>query len=96
MQICDTIRIAGAVPEADSAGCDIIHYEYENDSKSETTFKVSPSAQKANAPSYIMYDMRNEGEYWVHFANFGSGFGSAYVFIDRSSIPPRVSWFWYS
>jgi hypothetical protein len=95
MQICDIIRIARAVPEADSAGCDIIHYEYENDSQSETTFKVSPSAQKANAPSYIMSNMQNEGEYWVHFANFGSGFGPAYVFIDRSSNPPRISWFWH-
>jgi hypothetical protein len=41
-----------------------------------------------------MYDVGTEDAYWTHIANFGGGFGSAYVFIDRRSTPPGIIWFW--
>jgi hypothetical protein len=90
MQISGSIPVAGQVPEADVAGCDIVRCE--DESKSQTIVRVSHLAQRDNAPLYISYDATNDNEYWVDFANFGGG--SAYVFIHRGGVPPSVVWFW--
>lgn len=51
----------------------------------------NPNKKKRNAPWYV--DWSEKGKFCVTITNLGTD-GTAYVFINRRSDPPRVYWLW--
>jgi hypothetical protein len=90
MQIDTFLSISGRLPDPSAIGCDV--YLQQANSQMETR-PVPGAAKQENAPWSAMWKADRDGEYYVEFANFGSD-GTAYVFIDRQTSPPRTVFFW--
>lgn len=90
MQIDTFISIQGRLPDPSAIGCDVDVYQANGDME---TRRVSRLAKRANAPWSAMQNADQADEYYVEFANFRSD-GTAYVFVDRETTPPRAIFFW--
>ena len=90
MQIDTFLSIQGRLPDPSAIGCDV--YVHRANGETETR-RVSSVAKRENAPWSAMQEPDQADEYYVEFANFGSD-GTAYVFIDRETTPPRAIFFW--
>jgi len=90
MQIDTFLAIEGRLPDPSAIGCNV----YVRRANGQMDARPVPSAAKReNAPWSVMQELDRDDEYYVEFANFGSD-GTAYVFIDRETTPPRVIFFW--
>jgi len=89
MQIDTLIPIPGRMPDPSALGCDV--YEHGANGQQMEARPVPSVAKRENAAWGAMQE--RDDEYHVEFANFGSD-GTAYVFIDRQTTPPRVMLFW--
>lgn len=89
MQVGTSLCLHGPMPAADAMGCDTRINHAQGDGGH---LPVSGNAKKANAPWFAQQDEGADG-FYVEIANFGSD-GTAYVFIDRSTSPPRIAWSW--
>jgi hypothetical protein len=90
MQIDTFLSIQGRLPDPSAIGCDV--YARQPNGQLETR-PVPSVAKRENAPWGAMQELDRDDEYCVEFANFGSD-GTAYVFIDRETTPPRAIFFW--
>ena len=91
LQIDTAIPIQGRLPDPSEVGCDV--YVHHASGETEEIRRVPSAAKRENAP-WSVHQLRDEvGDYQVEFANFGSD-GTAYVFIDRETTPPRAIFFW--
>jgi hypothetical protein len=90
MQIDTFVSIQGCLPDPSAIGCDV--YAHQPNGQMET-LPVPSVAKRENAPWSAMQELDRDHEYYVEFANFGSD-GTAYVFIDRETTPPRAIFFW--
>jgi hypothetical protein len=90
MQIDTFPSIQGRLPDPSAIGCDV--YVHQASGKMETR-RVPSLARRENAPWRALQELDRDDEYYVEFANFGSD-GTAYVFIDRETTPPRAIFFW--
>jgi hypothetical protein len=90
MQIDTFLSIQGCLPDPSRIGCDV--YVRQENGQMET-LPVPSTAKRENAPWSATQELEQDNEYCVEFANFGSD-GTAYVFIDRETTPPRVIFFW--
>jgi len=91
MQIDTLIPIPGRLPDPSALGCDV--YEHGANGQQMEARPVPSVAKRENAAWGAMQERERDDEYHVEFANFGSD-GTAYVFIDRQTTPPRVMLFW--
>jgi hypothetical protein len=90
MQIDTFLDLQGRLPDPSAIGCDV----YLHQANGQMDKRPVPSAAKReNAPWSAMQEAGRDDEYYVEFANFGSD-GTAYVFIDRQTAPPRALLFW--
>jgi hypothetical protein len=90
MQIDTLLSIQGRLPDPVAIGCDV--YVRRANGQMETR-RVPSMAKRENAPWSAMQELDGDVEYCVEFANFGSD-GTAYVFVDRETTPPRAIFFW--
>ena len=90
MQIDTFLSMQGRLPDPMAIGCDV----YVRQANGLMERRTVPSiAKRENAPWSAMQELDRDDEYDVEFANFGSD-GTAYVFIDRDTTPPRAILFW--
>jgi hypothetical protein len=89
MQIDTHVFIQGRLQDPPTIGCDV--YLREANGRMERR-PVGDAARRENAP-WEAYESDRDGEYVVEYANFGTD-GTAYVFIDRQTSPPRALLFW--
>jgi len=90
MQIDTFLSISGRLPDPSVIGCDV--FVHDANGRMERR-PVPDAAKRDNAPWTAMQERDRDDEYCVEFANFGSD-GTAYVFIDRGTTPPRAVFFW--
>jgi len=90
MQIDTFLSIQGRLPDPSAIGCDV--YVRRANGQIDTR-PVPTAAKRENAPWHAMQELDRDDEYYVAFANFGSD-GTAYVFVDRETTPPRAIFFW--
>jgi hypothetical protein len=90
MQIDTFLSIQGRLPDPSAIGCDVCVHQANGEIE---TRPVPSVAKRENAPWSAMREPDQADDYHVEFANFGSD-GTAYVFIDRETAPPRAVFFW--
>jgi hypothetical protein len=88
MQIDTFLSIQGSLPDPSAIGCDV----WREANGEVELHSVPGAAKRENAPWSARSSSPMDDEYSVEFANFGSG--TAYVFINRETIPPRAILFW--
>ena len=85
LQLDTFLPVEGQLPKPEQAGCSIC-------SAKGSVTAVPADMAKPNAP-LMLHEGAGETGYSAEFANFGTD-GTAYVFIDRRSMPPLVIWAW--
>jgi hypothetical protein len=90
MQIDTSLALQGRLPDPSAIGCDVYLHQVNGQMERRP---VPSAAKRENAPWIAMQEAGRDDEYYVEFANFGSD-GTAYVFIDRQTTPPKALLFW--
>jgi hypothetical protein len=90
MRIDMFLPIQGRLPDPSAIGCDVALRRANGQMERRPVPRV---AKRENAPWRAVQELDRDDEYYVEFANFGSD-GTAYVFIDRETTPPRAIFFW--
>jgi hypothetical protein len=97
-QIDTNIPMQGPAPSPDEVGGVVIITELAGEGMNvriarQDYHKPRPGKERLNAPWTIGVDVAKKGEFLIDITNLGTD-GTAYVFINRESNPPRVYWFW--
>lgn len=87
-QLDDAIQFEGKLPSPDEVGGMVI---VDKPAGKQDYRQPKPQDKKRNAPWHLQSAQR--GSFVASITNLGTD-GTAYVFINRQSKPPKVYWFW--
>lgn len=91
MQIDNMVALPNPVPKPGAAGSDLVVRQASE--QPQRIERVPETHRKPNAPRFVAVESGDVGGCSAHFADFALD-GSMYVFLDRTTAPPRPLCFW--